>query len=127
MSTYTTAIHTADNVVVSSCWPRIGDEPFVRSARVTRIRDTLIRYLHRCISSSVTGRCMSQDWRRADLQGVYVTRIARFNELIDLEPAGMEAYHPVRLDRRTVQGMRIVQKFPQLGLQFSLEKAIIPP
>ncbi|KAD7478642.1 hypothetical protein E3N88_01778 [Mikania micrantha] len=33
--------------------------------------------------------------------GVYVTRIARFNGLIDLKPAGMEAFHPVRLDRRT--------------------------
>ncbi|KAD3337403.1 hypothetical protein E3N88_32923 [Mikania micrantha] len=57
-------------------------------------------------------------------EGVYVTRIARFNRLIDLEPAGMEAFHPVHLDRRTVQGMRIVQKFPQLGLRFSLEKGV---
>ncbi|KAD2393875.1 hypothetical protein E3N88_40852 [Mikania micrantha] len=54
--------------------------------------------------------------------GVYVTRIARFNGLIDLEPAGMEAFHPVRLDRRTVLGMRIAQTFPRLGLRFSLVK-----
>ncbi|KAL8214797.1 hypothetical protein R6Q57_004246 [Mikania cordata] len=59
---YTTAIHTADDVVVNAWWPRIGDEPFVRSARVTRIRDPLIRYSHRCIASSVTGRGMSQEW-----------------------------------------------------------------
>ncbi|KAD3642229.1 hypothetical protein E3N88_31453 [Mikania micrantha] len=45
--------------------------------------------------------------------GVYVTRIARFNGLIDMEPAGMEAFHPVRLDRRTVLGMRIAQTFPR--------------
>ncbi|KAD7480038.1 hypothetical protein E3N88_03174 [Mikania micrantha] len=47
--------------------------------------------------------------------GVYVTRIARFNGLIDMEPAGMEAFHPVRLDRRTVLGMRIAQTFPRFG------------
>ncbi|KAD4384523.1 hypothetical protein E3N88_24691 [Mikania micrantha] len=58
----------------------------------------------------------------ADLQGVYVTRIARFNGLIDLEPAGMEAFHPVRLDRRMVLGMRIAQTFPRLGLRFSLDR-----
>ncbi|KAL8209992.1 hypothetical protein R6Q57_006724 [Mikania cordata] len=52
----------ADAVVVSAWWPQNGDEPFVRAARVTRIRDPLIRYLHRCIASSVTGRGMSQEW-----------------------------------------------------------------
>ncbi|KAL8226980.1 hypothetical protein R6Q57_016812 [Mikania cordata] len=62
MSIYTTTIHTADDAIVSAWWPRIGDEPFVRAARVTRIRDPLIRYLHRCIASSVTGRGMSQEW-----------------------------------------------------------------
>ncbi|KAL8211551.1 hypothetical protein R6Q57_005988 [Mikania cordata] len=161
MPIYTTAIHTADDVVVSAWWPRIGDEPFVRAARVTRIRDPLIRYLHRCIVSSVTGRGMSQEWctsqdlfylycllsgrpcnlvrclaeyfstyyhrqeRRLIYGGVYVTRIVRFYGLIDLEPVGMEAFHPVRLYRRTVQGMRIVQKFPGLRLRFSLQKGVI--
>ncbi|KAL8200559.1 hypothetical protein R6Q57_011898 [Mikania cordata] len=43
MPIYTSAIHTADDAVVSAWWPRIGDEPFVRAARVTRIRDPLIR------------------------------------------------------------------------------------
>ncbi|KAL8215809.1 hypothetical protein R6Q57_022646 [Mikania cordata] len=62
MPIYTTAIHTADDAVVNAWWPRIGDVPFVRVARVTRIRDPLIRYLHRCIASSVTGRGMSQEW-----------------------------------------------------------------
>ncbi|KAD2804520.1 hypothetical protein E3N88_37897 [Mikania micrantha] len=87
MPIYTTAIHTADDAVISAWWPRIGDDAFVRSARVTR--------------------------EGADLRGVYVTRIARFNGLIDMEPAGMEAFHPVRLDRRTVLGMRIAQTFPR--------------
>ncbi|KAL8199402.1 hypothetical protein R6Q57_012970 [Mikania cordata] len=62
MPMYTTTIHTADEAVVSAWWPRISDEPFVRAARVTRIRDPLIRYLHRSIVSFVTGRGMSQEW-----------------------------------------------------------------
>ncbi|KAL8223693.1 hypothetical protein R6Q57_019168 [Mikania cordata] len=62
MPIYTSAIHTADDAVVSAWWPRIGDEPFVRAARVTRICDPLIRYLHRVIASSITGRGMSQGW-----------------------------------------------------------------
>ncbi|KAL8206008.1 hypothetical protein R6Q57_009559 [Mikania cordata] len=62
MPIYTTAISSADDAVVSAWWPRIGDEPFVRAARATRIRDPLIRYLHWCIASSITGRGMSQEW-----------------------------------------------------------------
>ncbi|KAL8217275.1 hypothetical protein R6Q57_024112 [Mikania cordata] len=64
MPIYTTVIHTAGDAVVSAWWPRIGDEPFVRAARVTRIRDPLIRYLHRVIASSITGRGMSQSGAR---------------------------------------------------------------
>ncbi|KAL8232719.1 hypothetical protein R6Q57_002497 [Mikania cordata] len=136
MPIYTTTIHTADDAVVSVWWPRIGDELFVGAARVTRIRDPLIRYLHRVIASSVTGRGMSQEWctsqdlffyteRGLIYGGVYVTRLARVNGLIDIESAGMQAFAPVRLDKRTVHGMRIVQKFPGVGLRFSLQKGII--
>ncbi|KAD4178442.1 hypothetical protein E3N88_27033 [Mikania micrantha] len=47
MPIYTTAISTADDAVVSAWCPRIGDEPFLRSARVSRIRDSLIsRTMH---------------------------------------------------------------------------------
>ncbi|KAD0364776.1 hypothetical protein E3N88_44380 [Mikania micrantha] len=119
MPIYMTAIHTVDDAVDSAWWPQIGDDPFVRSARVTRIRDPLIRYLHRCIASSITGR------EREDLRRVYVKCIARFNELIDIDPADMEAVYPVRFDSRTVHGMRIVQKFPRLGLRFTLERGVI--
>ncbi|KAL8214659.1 hypothetical protein R6Q57_004108 [Mikania cordata] len=62
MPIYTSAIHTADDAVVSAWWPSIGDEPFVRATQVTRIRDPLIRYFHRVIPSSITGRGMSQEW-----------------------------------------------------------------
>ncbi|KAL8209755.1 hypothetical protein R6Q57_006487 [Mikania cordata] len=163
MPIYTTAISTADDAVVSAWWPRIGDEPFVRAARVTRIRDPLIRYLHRCIVSSITGRGMSHEWctshdlfffilfvewenvppctvfggvllyllpppgERPDLRGVYVTRIARFHGLIDIEPAYMEVVYHIRLDSRTMHGMHIVQRFPHLWLRFALEKRVIWP
>ncbi|KAL8226537.1 hypothetical protein R6Q57_016369 [Mikania cordata] len=98
MPIYTSAIHTADDAVVSAWWPRIGDEPFVRAARVTRIRDPLIRYLHRVIASPCNvARCLAEYFstyyhhqeRGLIFGGVYVTRLARANALIDVEPAGM--------------------------------------
>ncbi|KAL8244508.1 hypothetical protein R6Q59_010766 [Mikania micrantha] len=126
MPIYTTAIHTADDAVVSAWWPRIGDDAFDRSAWVTRIRDPLIRYLHRSIASSVTGRGMSQEWCTShDLFFLYCILSGRPCNLAHLEPAGMEAFHPVRLDRRTVLGMRIAQTFPRLRLRFSLVRGVI--
>ncbi|KAL8196486.1 hypothetical protein R6Q57_024781 [Mikania cordata] len=59
MPIYTTAIHTADDAVVSAWWPQIGDEPFVRAARVTRIRDPLIRIFLMRRNSSFRGRHIS--------------------------------------------------------------------
>ncbi|KAL8226528.1 hypothetical protein R6Q57_016360 [Mikania cordata] len=125
MLIYTTAIHTADDAVFSAWWPQISDEPFVRRAWVTRIRDPLIRYLHQCIASSITGRGMIQEWRDGRSTGVYVTRIALFNELIDIESTDMQVVHPIHLYRRAVHGLCIVQKFPHLGLRFALEKGFI--
>ncbi|KAL8210150.1 hypothetical protein R6Q57_006882 [Mikania cordata] len=146
MAIYTSAIYTADDAVVSAWWPRIGDEPFVRAARVTRRRDPLIRYLHRVISSSITGCGMSQEWctgrpcnvarclaeyfstyyhrqeRGLIFGGVYVTRLARANVLIDIEPAGMQAFAPVHLDKRTVQGMRVVQSSQGWGFDFPFRR-----
>ncbi|KAL8200818.1 hypothetical protein R6Q57_012157 [Mikania cordata] len=77
------------------------------------------------VSGGVFQHILPPTGEGADLRGVDVTRIARFNGLIDLEPAGMDAFHPVHLNRRTVQGMRIVQPFPRLGLLFSLQKGVI--
>ncbi|KAD0507644.1 hypothetical protein E3N88_44149 [Mikania micrantha] len=56
--------------------------------------------------------------------GVYVTRIAQFPGLIDIEPTDLDTVHPVRLDSRTMHGMHIVQRFPYLGLRFALEKGL---
>ncbi|KAD2805961.1 hypothetical protein E3N88_39338 [Mikania micrantha] len=95
MPIYTTAIHAADDTVVSAWWPRISDEPFVRAARVSRIRDPFIREtVPPCtVFGGVLFYLLPPPGERPDLQGVYVTRISRFNGLIDLEPVGMEAFH----------------------------------
>ncbi|KAL8218159.1 hypothetical protein R6Q57_021532 [Mikania cordata] len=119
MPIYTSAIHTADDAVVSAWWPRIGDDPFVRAARVTRIRDPLIRYLHRVIASSITGRGMSQEWCTSqDIFYLYCIlsgrpcNVARclaeyfstyyHHQERGLIFGGMQAFAPVRLDKRTV-------------------------
>ncbi|KAL8201432.1 hypothetical protein R6Q57_012771 [Mikania cordata] len=131
MPIYTTTIHTADDAVVSAWWPWISDEPFVRAARVTRICDPLIRTWHEpgvvqfsrfilfvlfiewetvqpcTVSDGVLQHVLPPTGEGVDIRGVYVTRITRVNELIDMEPAGIEAFAPVRLDKRTVQCMRI--------------------
>ncbi|KAL8196812.1 hypothetical protein R6Q57_024466 [Mikania cordata] len=59
---YTKTISIADDAIFSAWWPRIGDQPFVRSAQDTRIRDSLIRYFYRCIATSIAGRGMCQEW-----------------------------------------------------------------
>ncbi|KAL8192567.1 hypothetical protein R6Q57_027752 [Mikania cordata] len=51
-----------DEAVLTDWWPVIGDAPFVNKARVSRIRDPLHRYLHRCISCTITRRRLSQEW-----------------------------------------------------------------
>ncbi|KAD6794448.1 hypothetical protein E3N88_05344 [Mikania micrantha] len=51
-----------DEAVLIDWWPVIGDDPFVNKAPVSRIRDPLHRYLHRCIACTITGRRLSQEW-----------------------------------------------------------------
>ncbi|KAL8211337.1 hypothetical protein R6Q57_005774 [Mikania cordata] len=48
-----------DGAVLTEWWPVIGDAPFVNMVRVSRIRDPLHRYLHRCIACTITGRRLS--------------------------------------------------------------------
>ncbi|KAL8226820.1 hypothetical protein R6Q57_016652 [Mikania cordata] len=44
-------------------WAQISDTPFTgHRVRVTMIRDPLIRYIHRCIVTTITGRGQSQEW-----------------------------------------------------------------
>ncbi|KAL8269141.1 hypothetical protein R6Q59_000453 [Mikania micrantha] len=61
-----------DEAVLAEWWPQIGDEAFITKARVSRIRDPLHRYLHRCIAYTIAGRRMGQEWvTRKDLFYLY--------------------------------------------------------
>ncbi|KAL8231200.1 hypothetical protein R6Q57_000978 [Mikania cordata] len=44
-------------------WAQISDTPFTgHRVRATMIRDPLIRYIHRCIVTTISGRGQSQEW-----------------------------------------------------------------
>ncbi|KAL8210346.1 hypothetical protein R6Q57_007078 [Mikania cordata] len=49
-------------------WAQISDTPFTgHRVRATMIRDPLIRYIHRCIVTTISGRGQSQEWVTTDL------------------------------------------------------------
>ncbi|KAL8189591.1 hypothetical protein R6Q57_029157 [Mikania cordata] len=49
--------------VMRAWWAQISDTPFIdHRVRVTMIRDPLIRYIHRCIVTTISGRGQSQEW-----------------------------------------------------------------
>ncbi|KAL8214234.1 hypothetical protein R6Q57_003683 [Mikania cordata] len=125
MPIYTKAIHTADDVVVSAwTWHEPGVMHF--SGFILFVLFIEWETVQPCtVSGGVLQHVLPPAGEGVDIQGVYVTRIARVNGLIDMEPSGMEAFAPVRLDKRKVQGMRIVQKFPGPGLRFSMHKGVI--
>ncbi|KAL8204993.1 hypothetical protein R6Q57_010616 [Mikania cordata] len=60
---YTAGITDIDDATLRAWWPLIADDPFVGTkARVSRIRDPLIRYMHRLIATSIAGRGRSREW-----------------------------------------------------------------
>ncbi|KAL8222747.1 hypothetical protein R6Q57_020146 [Mikania cordata] len=49
--------------VMRAWWAQISDTPFTgHRVRATMIRDPLIRYIHRCIVTTISGRGQSQEW-----------------------------------------------------------------
>ncbi|KAL8205409.1 hypothetical protein R6Q57_008960 [Mikania cordata] len=49
--------------VMRAWWAQISDTPFTsHHVRATMIRDPLIRYIHRCIVTTISGRGQSQKW-----------------------------------------------------------------
>ncbi|KAL8209202.1 hypothetical protein R6Q57_008614 [Mikania cordata] len=49
--------------VMRAWWAHISDTPFTgHRVRATMIRDPLIRYIHRCIVTTISGRGQSQEW-----------------------------------------------------------------
>ncbi|KAL8226848.1 hypothetical protein R6Q57_016680 [Mikania cordata] len=49
--------------VMRAWWAQISDTPFTdHRVRPTMIRDPLIRYIRRCIVTTISGRGQSQEW-----------------------------------------------------------------
>ncbi|KAL8222990.1 hypothetical protein R6Q57_020389 [Mikania cordata] len=49
--------------VMRARWAQISDTPFTgHRVRATMIRDPLIRYIHRCIVTTISGRGQNQEW-----------------------------------------------------------------
>ncbi|KAL8216770.1 hypothetical protein R6Q57_023607 [Mikania cordata] len=60
---YTAGITEIDDATLRAWWPLIADDPFAGTkARVSRIRDPLIRYMHRLIATSIAGHGRSREW-----------------------------------------------------------------
>ncbi|KAL8214005.1 hypothetical protein R6Q57_003454, partial [Mikania cordata] len=60
---YTAGITEIDDATLRAWWPHIAEDPFVGTkARVSRIRDPLIRYMHLLIATSIAGRGRSREW-----------------------------------------------------------------
>ncbi|KAL8210906.1 hypothetical protein R6Q57_005343 [Mikania cordata] len=60
---YTAGITEIDDATLCAWWPLIADDPFAGTkARVSRIRDPLIRYMHRLIATLIAGRGRSREW-----------------------------------------------------------------
>ncbi|KAL8193731.1 hypothetical protein R6Q57_026423 [Mikania cordata] len=59
---YTAGITEIDDASLLAWWPLIADDPVAGTkARVSRIRDPLIRYMHRLIATSIAGRGRSRE------------------------------------------------------------------
>ncbi|KAL8208136.1 hypothetical protein R6Q57_007548 [Mikania cordata] len=64
-------------------WPQISDTPFTgHRLRASTIRDPLIRYIHRCIVTTISGRIQSQEW-------VKTTDLFSFHSLMTGRPCNL--------------------------------------
>ncbi|KAL8224944.1 hypothetical protein R6Q57_017501 [Mikania cordata] len=64
---YTAGITEIDNPTLRAWWPHIAEDPFVGTkARVSRIRDPLIQYMHQLIVTSIARRGKRREWRTLD-------------------------------------------------------------
>ncbi|KAL8227352.1 hypothetical protein R6Q57_017184 [Mikania cordata] len=73
-SLYTAGITEIDDATLRAWWPLIADDPFAGTkARVSRIRDPLIRYMHRLIATSIAGRGRSREWSRCRIYFICTT------------------------------------------------------
>ncbi|KAM0055382.1 hypothetical protein Hdeb2414_s0006g00205421 [Helianthus debilis subsp. tardiflorus] len=69
---YTTTIMAMPDDQLLAWWPTLCPEPFGKKVRVSLIPDPLVRYLHRCIATSISVRGRSNEWvRKVDLFYLY--------------------------------------------------------
>ncbi|KAL8211179.1 hypothetical protein R6Q57_005616 [Mikania cordata] len=60
---FTQGLTQGEDGVMRAWWAQISDTPFTgHRLRATTIRDPLIRYIHRCIMTTISGRGQSQEW-----------------------------------------------------------------
>ncbi|KAL8223679.1 hypothetical protein R6Q57_019154 [Mikania cordata] len=83
--------------VMRAWWAQISDTPFIgHRVRATMIRDPLIKYIHRCILTTISGRGQSQGW-------VTMTDLFYLHSLIAGRPCNLARYlvkQMARLERR---------------------------
>ncbi|KAL8255978.1 hypothetical protein R6Q59_031045 [Mikania micrantha] len=60
---FTQELTQGEDGVMRTWWTQISDMPFTgHRLRAMTIRDPLIRYIHRCIVTTISGRGQSQEW-----------------------------------------------------------------
>ncbi|KAL8193624.1 hypothetical protein R6Q57_026759 [Mikania cordata] len=60
---FTQGLTQGEKGVMSAWWAQISDMPFTgHRVRATMIREPLIRYIHRCIVTTISGSGQSQEW-----------------------------------------------------------------
>ncbi|KAL8200542.1 hypothetical protein R6Q57_011881 [Mikania cordata] len=63
MDAFTHWLTQGEDRVMRAWWPHISDTLFTsHRLRVSTIRDPLIRYIHRCIVTTISGRRQGQEW-----------------------------------------------------------------
>ncbi|KAL8229839.1 hypothetical protein R6Q57_014739 [Mikania cordata] len=102
-------------------WAQISDTPFTgHRVRATMIKDPLIRYIHRCIVTTISGRpcnlaqCFALYYtsfyhrqERGTLWGdAFITHIARTRGMVDMLD-DLPAIEPRKLDRRAIISMKL--------------------
>ncbi|KAL8239381.1 hypothetical protein R6Q59_015948 [Mikania micrantha] len=117
---YTKGITEIDDATFRAWWPHIADDLFAGTkARVSRIRDPLIRYMHLLIATSIAGRGRSREWCMSqDLFYLYCLITGRTCQLTRCLAEYFATYYH-RQQRGAIYG----------GLRFSLVWGVIwvPP
>ncbi|KAL8205754.1 hypothetical protein R6Q57_009305 [Mikania cordata] len=124
---FTQGLTQGEEGVMRAWWAQISDTPFTgHRVRATMIRDPLIRYIHRCIVTTISGRGQAQEWyasfyhrqERGTLWGgAFINHIARTRGMVDMLD-DLQAIEPRKLDRRTIISMKLAADIPGVGLRF---------